>query len=143
MAFIPVSDERSHKVRGGMMAGMGADVGGAEAVLLTGLFGSGKSTVAMEIADLLERRSLTYALLDLDYLVWCSLGGPSEGTVSALLLENLAALLENYRRAGITRFVLAHSVECGSRAKTVPAGIGGQIFVTHRGRRAHERSRTA
>ena len=40
----------------------------AEGVLLTGVYGSGKSSVAQEIAYLLEQRGEPYALLDLDYL---------------------------------------------------------------------------
>ena len=40
---------------------------GAEAVLITGVFGSGKSSVAAELADLLEREGLSYAALDLDW----------------------------------------------------------------------------
>jgi adenylylsulfate kinase-like enzyme len=39
-----------------------------EGVLLTGVYGSGKSSVAEEIAYLLEQRGEPYALLDLDYL---------------------------------------------------------------------------
>jgi adenylylsulfate kinase-like enzyme len=37
-----------------------------EAVLITGVYGSGKSSVAAEVAYLLEQRSEPYALLDLD-----------------------------------------------------------------------------
>jgi adenylylsulfate kinase-like enzyme len=40
----------------------------AEGVLLTGVYGSGKSSVAEEIAYLLEQRGEPCALLDLDYL---------------------------------------------------------------------------
>lgn len=40
----------------------------AEGVLITGVYGSGKSSVAAEIAHLLEQRRRPYALLDLDYL---------------------------------------------------------------------------
>ena len=40
----------------------------AEGVLLTGVYGSGKSSVAEEIAFLLEQAGAPYALLDLDYL---------------------------------------------------------------------------
>jgi adenylylsulfate kinase-like enzyme len=43
-----------------------------EGVLITGVYGSGKSTVAAEIAYLLEQRRQPYALLDLDYLGWAS-----------------------------------------------------------------------
>jgi adenylylsulfate kinase-like enzyme len=38
----------------------------AEAVLITGLFGTGKSSVAVEIADILEKRGVPYAVIDLD-----------------------------------------------------------------------------
>lgn len=41
-----------------------------EAVLIPGVFGSGKSSVAEEIAEVLENEGLPYALVDLDYLVW-------------------------------------------------------------------------
>ena len=47
----------------------------AEGVLLTGVYGSGKSSVAEEIAYLLEQQGKPYALLDLDYLGWAGLGG--------------------------------------------------------------------
>jgi adenylylsulfate kinase-like enzyme len=44
--------------------------GPAEAVLLTGVYGSGKSTVVEEMASLLEERGAPYAALDLDWLAW-------------------------------------------------------------------------
>jgi hypothetical protein len=47
---------------------------GAEGVLLTGVYGSGKSSVAQEIAYLLEHQGEPYALLDLDYLSWAGTG---------------------------------------------------------------------
>jgi signal recognition particle GTPase len=40
----------------------------AEGVLITGVYGSGKSSVAAEIAYLLEQHGERFALLDLDYL---------------------------------------------------------------------------
>ena len=46
----------------------------AEGVLLTGVYGSGKSSLAQEIAYLLEQRDERYALLDLDYLSWAGIG---------------------------------------------------------------------
>jgi adenylylsulfate kinase-like enzyme len=41
---------------------------GREAVLINGLFGTGKSSVAVEMADILEKRGLPYAVVDLDWL---------------------------------------------------------------------------
>jgi adenylylsulfate kinase-like enzyme len=54
---------------------------GAEGVLLTGVYGSGKSSVAEEIAYLLEQRGEAYALLDLDYRA-------GRGLVPAIALAN-------------------------------------------------------
>jgi adenylylsulfate kinase-like enzyme len=55
----------------------------AEGVLLTGVYGSGKSSVAQEIAYLLEQRGEAYALLDLDYLSWGALAPMIVGPRSA------------------------------------------------------------
>lgn len=43
---------------------------GADGVLITGVYGSGKSSVAAEITYLLEQRDRQCALLELDYLGW-------------------------------------------------------------------------
>jgi hypothetical protein len=82
----------------------------AEGVLLTGVYGSGKSSVAEEIAYLLEQRGEPYALLDLDYLSWAGTGTDDRAAEFGLMLQNLAAVAANYRRAGIGLFVLAYFV---------------------------------
>jgi acyl-CoA thioester hydrolase len=87
------------------MAGMATQ---PEGVLVTGVYGAGKSSVAAEMASLLEARGQRYALLDLDYLSWAS---PSERGRSGelqLMLQNLAAVTASYLEAGIDRFVLAY-----------------------------------
>ena len=61
----------------------------AEAVLLTGVYGSGKSSVAAEIAYLLEQQGELYALLDLDYLSWT---GPDTGDRRDDLREAAASI---------------------------------------------------
>src|SRR3954471_14954586 len=84
-----------------------------EAVLLTGVYGVGKSTVAAELADRLAAAGGRYAALDLDWLAW---GWSPEGMSHSedgdpLLLENLGLVVGNYRRRGNDRFVLAGTVE--------------------------------
>jgi hypothetical protein len=79
------------------------------AILLTGVYGTGKSSVAEEIADLLEDRRPPYASIDLDWLSWTNAGGPDHDD-HALLDRNLAAVAAIYREAGVRRFVLAGSV---------------------------------
>ena len=61
-----------------------------EAVLVTGTFGSGKTTVVAEMAELIERRDFRYAALDLDWLTWGWPGDDeSEMSEFRLMLENL------------------------------------------------------
>ena len=79
----------------------------ADGVLITGVYGSGKSSVAAEIAYVLEQRHQPYALLDLDYLSWAGTGSSDRAEEFGLLLQNLADVAGNYRRAGIHLFVLA------------------------------------
>jgi energy-coupling factor transporter ATP-binding protein EcfA2 len=83
----------------------------ARGLLIIGPYGSGKSTVATEIADVLERADRAYALLDLDYLMWANPPGHDEHEDPRLLLVNLASVTRTYREAGIEWFVLAGYVD--------------------------------
>lgn len=75
-------------------------------MLLTGVYGSGKSSVAAEIGYLLEQRNELYALLDLDFFGWVG----DHDTGRATMLRNLAAVLPNCRDLGVTTYVLAYFV---------------------------------
>lgn len=103
--------------------------GGAEGVLLTGVYGSGKSSVAQEIAYLLEHQGEPYALLDLDYLSWAGTGADDRTTEFGLMLQNLAAVAANYRRAGIRFFVLAYFVRSPSEVQGVRETLGLPLRV--------------
>jgi tRNA uridine 5-carbamoylmethylation protein Kti12 len=81
-----------------------------EAVLITGMFGSGKSTVAVEMADVLEKRGERYAVLDLDWLTWASTADDDEGAEHRMMLKNLEPVVGNYLAAGVRLFILARSV---------------------------------
>jgi hypothetical protein len=78
-----------------------------EAVLLTGWFGVGKSTIAAEMADFLEDAGVPYAALDLDWLTWCNVGDGDRASEHAMLLHNLGAVVASYRAGGVRYFVLA------------------------------------
>src|SRR5689334_12506875 len=85
--------------------------GGVEAALIVGPYLSGKSTVAAEIAGVLERDGDSFALLDLDYLGWAGTPGyDGHGDDPWLLLANLRAVRENDVAAGVRRFVVAGHV---------------------------------
>lgn len=101
----------------------------AEGVLLTGVYGSGKSSVCEEIAYLLEQRGEPYALLDLDYLSWAGTGTSDRASAFGLMLQNLAAVAANYQRAGIRLFVLAYFVRSSGEVQAVRKAIGLPLRV--------------
>jgi hypothetical protein len=94
-----------------LTAGSGLD--GSAAALVTGPLGSGKTSVATEVAAVLERRGVRNAVVDLDWLWWAGPGIPPE-RLAALLHDNVRALVTRFRVEGVERFVLAHSVQSTS-----------------------------
>jgi hypothetical protein len=101
----------------------------AEGVLLTGVYGPGKSSVAEEIAYLLEQRGERYALLDLDYLSWAGTGTDDRAAEFGLMLQNLAAVAANYQRAGIRLFVLAYFARSAGEVQGVREALGLPLRV--------------
>jgi energy-coupling factor transporter ATP-binding protein EcfA2 len=100
-----------------------------EGVLITGVYGSGKSTVAAEIAYLLEQRRQPYALLDLDFLSWGVNYRYDEAAGFSLMLRNLAAVASNYREAGISVFVMAYFVSGHEELRGIREAVGVPLRV--------------
>ena len=102
---------------------------GAEGVLLTGVYGAGKSAAAQEIAYLLEQQGEPYALLDLDYLSWAGTGAEDRAAEFGMMLRNLSAVAANYRQAGIRLFVLAYFVRSSGEVRQVREAVGMPLRV--------------
>ena len=77
-------------------------------LLITGIYGTGKSTLAAQLADDLERRGAAYGAIDLDWLGWF-VGRPAADW-SKVKLENRAAVVRNYRAVGVELFVVAWTI---------------------------------
>jgi chloramphenicol 3-O-phosphotransferase len=100
-----------------------------EAVLITGLFGTGKSSVAAEIADILEKQGLPYAALDLDWFAWFATAtndGPSE---HEMMLWNLTPVLANYLKVGVRFFVLARALRRSSEVDSFRRALSMPLKV--------------
>lgn len=102
---------------------------GADGVLITGVYGSGKSSLAVEIAYLLEQRRQPYAMLDLDYLGWGGADFDHDSPEPSLMLRNLAAVASNYREAGVRLFVLAWFVRDHDALRGVREAVGVPLRV--------------
>jgi chloramphenicol 3-O-phosphotransferase len=101
---------------------------GARAILLTGVYGAGKTSVAEEVAALLEERNPPFAAIDLDWLAWSNVAGSGhDGTT--LLSANLAAVAANFRAAGARRFVLAGSVEDAATLDAIRHALAMPLLV--------------
>jgi hypothetical protein len=99
-----------------------------QAVLITGLFGTGKSSVAIEIADVLEKRELPYAVVDLDWLCWGWAGG-AEGSEHRMMLANLVPVVANYLAAGVRYFILARSIRTGAELESLRSALSMPLQV--------------
>ena len=100
-----------------------------EGVLITGVYGAGKSTVAAEISYLLEQRRQPYALLDLDFLGWGINTFDDGAAENPFLLRNLAAVVSNYRGGGISVFVLAYFVSGHDELRGIREAVGVPLRV--------------
>jgi len=82
------------------------------AILLTGTVAAGKTVVAAEVGWQLCEREVPVAVIDLDWLAWVYLGdgGHESDRIDELIAANLAAMLPNYRAAGIAHYVLARAL---------------------------------
>jgi hypothetical protein len=76
-------------------------------VLISGAFGTGKSSTAEEMATILEAGGLAYAAIDLDWLAWFDTGRDEKKEGERVMLDNLVAVVQNYLRVGVRYFVLA------------------------------------
>jgi adenylylsulfate kinase len=105
------------------------NAGSEQAVLITGVYGSGKSAAAQEMAYLLDQQSVAYALVDLDFLGWADTKSPGPQAWPEVMLRNLAAVVGNYREAGIHRFVLAGAIRNVAELEAVKAALAMPVKV--------------
>jgi hypothetical protein len=102
--------------------------GSPEALLVTGAYGVGKSLLAANLGDELERRRARFAAIDLDWLAWFD-AGEDIANEERVFLANLTAVVANYRSIGIRWYVLAGSTETADQATAIEAAIDMPLRV--------------
>jgi 2-phosphoglycerate kinase len=103
--------------------------GALDAVVITGVYGAGKSSLAAEVAEALERRGVAYGALDLDWLMWFAVPALAERAADDVYLANVTAVVANYRAAGVRHLVLAGAVRDRAALDALRAAVGGDLRV--------------
>lgn len=100
-----------------------------QAVLLCGGYGVGKSTICVELADLLEEADAPFAAIDLDWLSWTRVGECERADEVAMLVTNLRSVVANYRAAGVRFLVLAWAARGRGELAEVRAALDMSLRV--------------
>lgn len=99
-------------------------------LLITGPVGVGKTTVALEVGELLEQHGISHAVVDLDSLAWCYPAPPDDRFNNRIALRNLALVWGTYAAAGIPRLVIARVIEAHEELHRFEEAVpGAQIVV--------------
>ena len=93
----------------------------ARSLLITGTVGVGKTSVLLEIGELLTLGDAPFALVDLDWLAWLRPSRASQTTVPDVLPENLGHVSRTFGRAGVERLVLARAVRRPHEVESIRA----------------------
>jgi predicted kinase len=102
---------------------------GAAAVLLTGVYGTGKTTLAIELADRLGDVDVPAAAIDLDWLGWYDAPtGWDEHDDPRLTLEHLAQMASRYLDVGVRRLIIAGTIPAATRERYA-ASVGVPLTV--------------
>lgn len=103
-----------------------------EAVFLNGTVGSGKTTTAVALSDLLRDRQEPHGLVDLDQIRLLfppPVGDPFQHEVE---LANLTAIASNYRSAGASKLIVAGVLETAREVPRYRAALGVQSLLVCR-----------
>lgn len=95
--------------------------GEVDGVLICGVYGTGKSSLAAEVAETLERRGVSYGALDLDWLTWFDVPGMDRHAARDVYLGNVASVVRNYRAVGVRHLVMAGSVRDRGEVRALEA----------------------
>jgi adenylylsulfate kinase-like enzyme len=101
-----------------------SDRSDARAVLITGTFGTGKTSLIEELAEVLEDRGIRYAAIDLDWLAWFDPGGGDHEAATPVMLRNVDDVVANYYATGIRTYALARTMETKEQIRDLQTALG-------------------
>jgi hypothetical protein len=84
-------------------------------LIITGTMGAGKTAVMGEASDILARRGIVHAAIDLDALGLAYL--PSAAKCDGVMYDNLRSISRNFGALGVQRFLVARALEDDAQLK--------------------------
>jgi len=98
-------------------------------LVLTGGLGAGKTSVAVEVGEILSSLGTPVSVVDLDQLCWTAPAPWSGVAVDEVLAGSLAAILPVHAAAGVQRLVLPRLVRTPAEVEQLRASIGPASLV--------------
>jgi len=95
---------------------------GADSVLVTGVYGAGKSTVVADVGAVLGGYGVRYGLLDVDWLGWFDAGG-DRSSHQQVVLANVTRVCSSFLDEGVQRLALAWSIRDQSHLDAVRQAV--------------------
>jgi hypothetical protein len=86
-------------------------------LIITGAMGSGKTAVLGEASDVLARRGIVHAAIDMDALGVAHL--PAAAPSDRVMYDNLRSICSNYAVLGVQQFLVARAIEDQDQRKLV------------------------
>jgi hypothetical protein len=81
------------------------------------------------VGDLLAARDIPHAVIDMDWLRWCSPSSDDDPFHARLGMRNLEAIWSNYAAAGIQRLIIADVIESPRQRAEYAAAVPGAIIT--------------
>lgn len=101
-----------------------------EALLVTGMYGSGKTSLVEELADHYERLPMAFGAIDLDWLGWYLLPEDAGATQTPdLQQENLVDVAGRYWRSGVRHLLIAGAARDDAAVHRVRAALPCRLRV--------------
>jgi hypothetical protein len=95
----------------------------SRALVITGGLGSGKTSVAIDLAAVLDGTQATYALIDLDFLCWAKPSPDCPLSIHDLLVMNLVPVVRGFQSAGVRHFLLPRLILTNDEARELRAAL--------------------